>query len=242
MQQSRPQRSNSKPWDERVGPDASITNVSRGKRQMAETRDKHTSNLPLPPKDSPFLVEMPKKFSTEPVIVDSDLHLWRAYRSVAKGDDSRIEGKKMVHSHVKPVSEVQNDLRRGLRDRLRMQEVKELALKEEHMRAREAMARRHTERSALEDTVWRQRADAKGFEGLKRANLQQPQPTLPPIDDRAVDELRASLDPSMLHRSGGKRMVVNAHPSQFDNGPLFGGRDVKYGDALHQRWKDKTFT
>ena len=259
-------RSSLKPWDERIGPDASITKLRKGKLLSSRTGEKLVSQLPLPPPGSKFLVDMPKECPRDVTsAVNTDLTIWRAYRSVINGDDSRIEGKKMVNSHIQPVAKIQDQLRVGLRDRLRMQEIKELQLREEHERERQKVLERQQKRGQMQDEIWREKAKVKGFDGLTKPVLKQPdQPhaaaaikrvSLPKLNSNDVDgnnnqnqttnpddtTTGKQLDPKMLYRTGGKKMCFD-HASSGDHGPLFGGTKEGFTDASHKRWSSKTFT
>ena len=250
-------RSTLKPWDERIGPDASITKLRKGKLLSTRTGEKLVSQIPLPPPGSQFLVDMPKERSrdfTSPV--NTDLTIWRAYRSVINGDDSRVEGKRMVNSHIQPVAKIQDQLRVGLRDRLRMQEIKELQMREEHERERQRVLERQQTRGKMQDESLREKAKIKGFDGLNKPVLKQPdrphaaaaiqRTSLPKLSSSneapdATTTTPSNLDPKMLYRTGGKRMCFD-HASSGDHGPLFGGSNGSFEDPSHARWTNKTFT
>ena len=104
-------------WDERIGPDSSLTHVDGGKKQL-EKGAKQKSRIPLPLHNSTFIVEMPTRGPDSHVVVDTDIHIWRSYRQIIKGEDARTEGKKIFAS-IPSSEKMQRHVRECLRERLR---------------------------------------------------------------------------------------------------------------------------
>lgn len=227
---------NLKPWEERIGLDASVVHCTGGKRQI--NRDQKTvSQVPLPLEQgkTPFLCEMPLRNSEKDPSVDTDVMLWRTYRSLIKNpDDMRDQGKKM-HAHKIPSNEYQAMLRKGLRDHMRQAVEEEAALKEEQHRERERVKERHLKRKQLELDIFRARCKDKGFEGLRRPwfKAQPPEPPIPTADVEALMKVP-------FQRSGGKKMMTD-HLASIDNGPPF-GPPLRSESEPMRRWESKTFT
>lgn len=239
-----------RPWDERIGADASITHVSGGKKIFSNTSGKFASNVPLPQGDQPFLVPMPANGSMRnqsPVVVDTNTHVWRSYRAVTSAEGVEGEGKKMSARPL-PMIEVQAHLRKSLREKLREQERKELMLKQQHNLEREALIARHASHAAMEESFLRSRAKSLGFEGLHKP-VSRPAPSLPSVTpqdlQRAVDAAHANGSTRMAG-AGGKRVWAD-HPCQRSNGSPFG--NMSHAEGLNdeekravssmKRWNEK---
>jgi hypothetical protein len=217
-------------WDERIGPDSSLTNVDGGKKQL-EKGAKQKSLIPLPLHNSRFIVELPPRGPEGPAVVDTDLHLWRSYRTIVKGDDARTEGKK-IYAELPTCSKTSKHVRECLRERLREQERKELLLLEEQRQERARHLDRYDKLHAMEDRLARQRAAAKGFDGVSRPLTKAP-PKLPVISE---DAIRASMNASpVMGRCGGKRMIAE-HPSRAASSTPF----AMSSNGLLDRWYDKS--
>lgn len=222
-------------WDERIGADASITHVNGGKKQFPSA-SKVASNIPLPTKEQPFLVPMPRngEFADQkPVVVNTDTHMWRSYRAMVSTDGVIPEGKKMSARPI-PMIEVQAHLRKCMREKLRDQERRELAMSRVHELERAALAHRHAQHAKMEESFLRSRTVSLGFEGLRKP-VTRSKPALPPLPpDEIQRSVSAALEPHTKPRE--------LHPSQRTNGPPFGSMTPALGapDGSIKRWVDKS--
>jgi hypothetical protein len=254
MPQRNPWDTQTRPWDERIGADASITHVSGGKKIFHEITGKSASNVPLPQGDQPFLVPMPGNGTMRhqtPVMVDTNIHVWRSYRTItATAEGVQGEGKKM-NARPLPMIEVQAHIRKSLRDKLRDQERKELMLKKQHDLEREAMLVRHANHASMEETFLRTRAKTLGFEGLHKP-VTRPPPSMPSVApeelQRIVDAAHSTGGAARMPGSGGKRVWAD-HPCQRSNGSPFGSSSHTPTPGVSEaesravssmrRWEDK---
>lgn len=229
-------------WDERIGPDASISHLTGGKKQFPNN-NRSASSIPIPLHDAPFLVPMPVngEHAPKPVIVNTDTHLWRSYRTVVSGE-GQPEGKKM-NARPLPLIEVQSHLRKSLREKLRDNERKELMMEEEFKKERERMLKRHAISAKKEEEWLRERATTMGFEGLKKPCTKAPPALVAQIPSEAVDRILASAPTGagQAFSQGGKK-IIKDHPGCRNNGRPFGfvAMDAGEKDTSMQRWRDKS--
>ena len=217
-------------WDERIGPDSSLTHVDGGKKQL-EKGAKQKSRIPLPlGHDSTFIVDMPVKGPEGHVMVDTDIHIWRSYRRIIKGEDARTEGKK-IYADLPSSEKMQRHVRACLRERLKEQEAKELMSLEMQRIEREQHLDRYAKLHVMEEQLARERAAAKGFDGVTRPLTKAP-PKLPSIPEETIRAIQNSTPGPM--RCGGKK-ILPEHPSRSSSCSPF----AMASTGILDRWHDK---
>jgi hypothetical protein len=153
------------PGDERIGPDASLPLVRKGKRTYVTDTYSSQVNLPV---HAPTLIKAPLRRTptTREQALSSDTHLWRSYDSAIRGtnlDNAAREG--------------QEGFRRGLRDRISQIEAQAVRLREEQIRERTKLMSTHESRRGSELAWFRERCRSRGMEGLQKPTLRTPEPT-----------------------------------------------------------------
>lgn len=172
-----------RPWDERVGLDASVTNVAKGKRSINRGVDKQTSMIPLPVggeakfyssghSDSYLLTNNPKSknFKNDTFTlpnIDGNRGVWLTFRQTLAGENLRGTGPKVYYQRH-DFHNVRDHLVEGFYRNLAREQVKAAELADELRLERIETFKRqekHTEecfKRLLENTKTR------GFEGTKR--------------------------------------------------------------------------
>lgn len=200
------------PWDERIGADASITKVTRGKKVFSD-RDTFASSINLP-LSRPSL-EPVRRCKSSASGVSSDEHIWKTYQS-------------SINEYGNGTSNpaIQRRFRANIRDRLNALKLDMEHTHSLHLMERSVLAERHRAHQTAERSVFRERCATKGIEGLKKPSLRSPEPPERVSDDLVADFVK-KMTPSLpsnieIHRPFGPPIGSKCEPAQ--------------------RWVDKTFS
>ena len=164
-----------RPWEERVGLDASLTNVAKGKRDVGRRASERASQLPLPVgAEAVFYAsghERPLNRSLP--AVDSSKGVWATFRQSLAGDNLRGVGPRVFyerHDFHKVRAHLVDGFHRNLaREQCRAADAADVLLLE-----RLELARRHAAHTAAVDARLQERVLARGFDGTRRPELGRP--------------------------------------------------------------------
>ena len=228
------ERSHLKPWDENVGPDASVVKVGGGKKVNEDARAMLLAsqvNLPL---KAPYIGDTPVRvpWTVQATKVNSDAHLWRSYKMLLTDPgDSRTNGKKM-YSKKMPQHTFQEIVSGGVKAKRNLCLAKEEALRQSQAQERAALHERHRKHMEAEESMYRERCKTHGVAGLSPHTLRTPTPA-PAV---AKDVLEAALKKGPK-RGDGKRVVQDELRS-IPRSPPF-GPPLRAASEPMRRWEDK---
>jgi hypothetical protein len=189
-----------RPWDENIGTDASIVNVTRGKRAINRGTDKQISNVTVPVAGgAAFFREKPDpaRRDARDAYFDTRGGVWRAYREAMAGDDARPRGPKVFFTRHKS-ADVHRALRGGMERRVDAVERAVVAQREEDRLQRLETLRRHELALDGQEEFLRARAAVRGFEGTAKPSLRLAPAPMAPTDIETAEALRLGA----LRKSG----------------------------------------
>lgn len=198
------------PWDERIGADASVVNVNRGKRMFTD-RDTYASSVNLP-LGRPSLEPQKRSNSTLPR-VSSEQHIWKTYHeSIAE----KTEGMTKATQH---------ECRSKVRQRILAVRDQIAALQETHVSQRRELSERHEAHRSAETSVIRDRCAVRGIEGLVRPSLRSPVPESK-IPSDLIESFVQKLTPKVasnveIHRPFGPPIGSKCEPVARWEGKTF---------------------
>ena len=228
------ERSRLKPWDENVGPDASIVKVGGGKKVNADARALLLAsqvNLPL---KAPYIGERPMRvpWTVQLAKVNSDAHLWRSYKQLMTDpNDARMQGKKMYTKKM-PHHTFQDTITEGVKAKQKLCLAREEALRQEQSEERRKLHERHRMHMVAEESIYRERCSTNGVAGLVKPSLRTPQPEPPVPADLVAQSIARGPK-----RGDGKRVVQDEFRA-LPRSPPF-GPPLRSHSVPMQRWEDK---